>query len=184
MNNMATKKTAPAEEKQDVMTGEAPQEAQQENETALKAENDDLKSMLKDMQNMMLQMQNQMQQQQEQIQRMAAGEMVPERPKSQSDIDRENIRKISDEAAAAGKDPWEIEVEVFVPHRDKGEDKWYWININDRAAQIPADDRRQKMRLPYALILMDMIKAKQQEEDFIDSIVVYDPKDNPHEGRP
>jgi len=180
---MATKKAAPAEEQPEV-TQEVAEQAQAEAENALQAENKDLKAMLKDMQAMMLQMQTQLTQQQEQIRKMAAGEIAPERPKTQSDIDRENVRKIAEEAAAEGKDPWTIEVEVFVPHREKGEDKWYWVNINDRPAQIPADDRRQKMKLPFALVLMDMIKAKQQEDDFIDSIVVYDPKDNPHDGRP
>ena len=180
---MASKKTATAEEQQAV-TESAPQEAKQVNAPDLKTENDELKSMLKDMQAMMQQMQGQLVQQQEQIQRMAAGEVKPEKPKTQTDLDSEAIQKIAKETAEKGEDPWGVEVEVFVPHRDKGEDRWYWISINDRTAQIPADDRRQKMKLPFALILTDMIRAKEREDNFIDSIEVYDPKTNPHQGRP
>lgn len=163
---------------------EPKQETEPEKNEALEKENNDLKAMMANMQHMMQQMQTQMQQQAEQIAKMASGDMKPERPKTQTDLDAENLRKIADEAAKNGEDPWTIEVEVFVPHRDKGEDRWYWININDRAAQIPADDRRQKMKLPFALILVGMLQAKQREEDFIDSVEVYDPKDNPHQGRP
>ena len=168
----------------DTEAAEEPKQAKHAKDAALEKENSDLKAMMADMQRMMQQMQTQMQQQAEQIAKMASGDMKPERPKTQTDLDAENLRKIADEAAKNGEDPWTIEVEVFVPHRDKGEDKWYWININDRAAQIPADDRRQKMKLPFALILVDMLQAKQREEDFIDSVEVYDPKENPHQGRP
>ena len=185
---MAAKKTAQAAEAEVTEAVQA-EEVKEEQATAPAApshaekENEELKSMLRDMQKMMAQMQTQMEQQQEQIRQMAAGEAAPARPKTQTDIDAEAIRKVAQETAEAGKDPWTVEVEVFVPHRDKGEDRWYWVNINDRSAQIPADDRRQTMKLPFALILTDMLKAKQREEEYIDSIEVYDPKTNPHEGR-
>ena len=168
----------------DTDAAEEPKQAKPAEDDALEKENSDLKAMMASMQRMMQQMQTQMQQQAEQIEKMARGETQPERPKTQTDIDADNLRRIAAEAAEKGEDPWTIEVDVFVPHRDKGEDRWYWININDRAAQIPADDRRQKMKLPFALILVDMLQAKQREEDFIDSVEVYDPKDNPHQGRP
>lgn len=189
---MATKKKTAEEltevDAPEIDTEDAAEEPKAEGkpaeESELKKENDDLKAMMQNMKDMMLQMQTQMQQQQDLIAKMASGEMQPERPKTQTDIDAEKLQKIAKEAAEAGKDPWTIEVDVFVPHRDKGEDRWYWVNINDRAAQIPADDRRQKMKLPFAMILVDMLKAKQREEEFIDSVEVYDPKDNPHKGRP
>ena len=172
---MATKKTtAPAEETLDAVQTEA---------EAPVSENEQLKKMLQDMMASMQQMQSQMQSQQELIKQLQNGPQPQTRAKTQSEIDSERIQQIAKEVSEAGKDAWEIEVEIFVPHRDKGEDKWYWLSINDRTAQIPADDRVQKMKLPFALILTDALKAKQREEDFIDNIKVYDPKDNPHEGR-
>lgn len=177
---MATKKTdAPAEETLDAEKTKA-EEPKQETTAG---EDDQMKQMLQDMMKTMQQMQSQMQSQQELIKQLQAGPQPQTRPKAQCELDSERIQKIAQEAAEKGQDAWEIEVEVFVPHRDKGEDKWYWLSINDRTAQIPADDRVQKMKLPFALILTDALKAKQREEDFIDNIKVYDPKDNPHEGR-
>ena len=185
---MATKKAAQAAEAEVTEAVQAEEETK-EQATAQPApsqaekENEELKTMLRDMQKMMESMKTQMEEQQEQIRKMAAGEMKPERPKSQTDIDNEELQRIATEAAEAGKNAWDVEVEIFVPHRDKGEDRWYWLNINDRSAQIPADDRRQKMKLPFALILSGMLKAKQREEEYIDNVQVYDPISNPHQGR-
>ena len=148
----------------------------------LAEENNDLKAQLASMQKIMQQMQEQMEKQQELMQQMASGKKVtPPRPLSQAEIDAQNVQKIAAEAAEAGTDPWTVDVEVFVPHRDPGEDKWYWININDRSAQIPANDSRQKMKLPFALILTDTLKAKRREEEYQDGVQVFDPKTNPHE---
>lgn len=181
---MAAKKTAPAEEvkaeEQEVKETPA-KEAPAEN---LQQENDDLKKLMLEMNKTLQQMQSQIQAQQEQIEKMASGEAAPQRPKTQAEVVWEEIHEKDREVAEAGGDPWQVEVEMFVPHRDPGEDRWYWFRINDRTVQIPANDSRQKMKLPYALILADTLKAKHQEEEFIDSIQVYDPKDNPHQGRP
>ncbi len=171
---MATKKSAVPE-----------MEEQQAVDQSLETENASLKDQMKAMQELMLQMKQQMTEQQTLIQRMASGEKVkPPRPKTQADKDWEEVQARAKEAAENGIDPWTIEVEIFVPHRDMGEDKWYWININDRSAQIPADDSRQTMKLPFALILADTLKAKRREEDYQDSVKVYDPQTNPHENRP
>ena len=171
---MATKKSA-------VPEMEEPQAVDQ----SLETENASLKDQMKQMQELMLQMKQQMTEQQTLIQRMASGEKVrPPRQKTQAEKDWEAVQARAKEAAENGIDPWTIEVEIFVPHREMGEDKWYWININDRSAQIPADDSRQTMKLPFALILADTLKAKRREEDFQDSVQVYDPKENPHENRP
>ena len=172
---MATKKNAVPEQ-------EAPeQEAPEQN---LEQENTALKTQMASMLEMMQQMQAQMSEQQTLIQRMASGEKVkPPRPMTQADKDWKDVHDKAKEAAENGIDEWTIDVEVFVPHRDPGEDKWYWININERTAQIPANDARQTMKLPFAMILTDTLKAKRREEDFQDSVVVYDPKTNPHEGR-
>ena len=180
---MATRKK-PAETEEMIET-DAPDidtEDQAPETGKLAEENNDLKAQLASMQKIMQQMQEQMQKQQELMQQMASGKKVtPPRPLSQAEIDAQNVQKIAAEAAEAGTDPWTVDVEVFVPHRDPGEDKWYWININDRSAQIPANDSRQKMKLPFALILTDTLKAKRREEDYQDGVQVFDPKTNPHE---
>ena len=96
----------------------------------------------------------------------------------QSDYDR--VKQACEESAEAGTDPWTVEIEVLVPHREKTEDPWYWINVNGMSAQIPANDRYQKMKLPFANILMDTLRAERHSLDFQESLEVYDPVVNPH----
>ena len=149
----------------------------------LEKENADLKKLMADMQKQMLAMQNQLAQQQELMLKMAAGKAEDKAPLTQTELDTINVKKLADEAAATGKDPWTVEAEVFVPHRDAGEDKFYWLSINDRTAQIPANDSRQVMKLPFALILVDTLAAKRREEAYMDNVQVYDPQLNPHQGK-
>ena len=77
-------------------------------------------------------------------------------------------------------DLFTVEVEVLVPHREKTEDPYYWISVNGRTVQIPANDRYQKMRLPFALVLVDTLKYERHSADYQDSLEVFDPVDNPH----
>ena len=180
---MATKKK-PAEEMTEI---DAPEIDQEETEkeapdnTGLEKENTELKKQMADMQKQMQAMQNQMAEQLRLMQQMAAGKVVEQRPLTQTEKDAENARKMAEEAAAKGVDPWTVEVEMFVPHRDPGEDKWFWFSINDRTAQVPANDSRQVMKLPFALVLADTLKAKRREEEYMDNVQVYDPKTNPHQ---
>ena len=94
--------------------------------------------------------------------------------------ERKRILEMAEEAAAEGKDPWGILVEIRVPKRAKTEDPWFWININGRSAQIPADDRIQEMKLPFAVVLLDMLTAEERAQDYADSLEVKDPVHNPH----
>ena len=183
---MATKKQTAIEEKVELTEPDAPaiDTGEGTGDGRLEQENSELKIQMASMQAQMKQMQDQMAAQLELMQQMAAGKVEPPRPKTQTDIDRENIRRIAEETAASGKDPWTVDVDVFVPHRDRGEDKWYWIKVNDRSVQIPADDSRQTVKLPFALILVDTIKAKQREDEYTDNVVVHDPVTNPHQGKP
>ena len=180
---MATKKK-PAEELTELDAPEIDTEEEEQPkamESGLQKENDDLKKQMLDMQRQMLEMQNQVAEQLKLMQQMAAGNVEKPRPLTQTEKDAENARKMADEAAANGVDPWTLEAEMFVPHRDPGEDKWYWLSINDRTAQIPANDSRQVMKLPFALVLADTLKAKRREEEYMDNVQVYDPQSNPHQ---
>lgn len=93
--------------------------------------------------------------------------------------DYERVMQASEECAAAGMSAWDMEIEVMVPHRERSEDPWYWVNVNGVSAQIPANDRYQKMKLPWACVLMDLLKAEKASADYQDSLEVYDPVVNP-----
>lgn len=111
---------------------------------------------------------------------LAAAQEKPKVPqKRESDYDR--IHRLEKEAIAAGKDLWNEMVELLVPSKkNTSEDPWYWINVNGRSAQIPANDEVQEMRLPWACVLVDTIRAERIGNDYKDSLKVYDPKVNPH----
>lgn len=96
----------------------------------------------------------------------------------ESDFDR--VHRIEKETDEAGIDPWTVEVEVLAPHREKSEDPWYWINVNSRSVQIPANDRYQKMWLPFACVLVDTLAYEKKSLDYQDSLEVLDPETNPH----
>ena len=90
------------------------------------------------------------------------------------------LRVLAEDAAKENMDPWKIEVEIRVPRRPRTEDPWYWVNINGRSAQIPADDKIQKMKLPFALVIEETLAAEEAAQDYADSLEVKDPVNNPH----
>ena len=100
------------------------------------------------------------------------------RPARESDYDR--VHRLEAEAIAAGKDMWEEWTEVYVPHRNPTEDPFYWMCINSRPVQFPANDTVQEMRLPYACLLVDVLRNEKRAADYKDSMQVYDPVTNPH----
>ena len=99
--------------------------------------------------------------------------------KRESDYDR--VHRIERETLEAGKDAWDVLVEVNCPHKAPTEDPWYWICVNSRTVQIPADDEIREMRLPFACVLVDQLRAEQHGAAYKNSLQVYDPKTNPHE---
>lgn len=98
--------------------------------------------------------------------------------KRESDYDR--IHRIEAETIKSGEDPWSVMVPVNCPHRAPGEDPWYWINVNARSVQIPADDEIREMRLPFACVLVDTLYSEKRGQGYKDSLQVYDPIVNPH----
>lgn len=91
----------------------------------------------------------------------------------------ERVNEMAKQAAEDNEDPWKIMVKIRVPRRPATEDPWYWININSQSAQIPANDKVQEMKLPYAITLLSMLAAEDTTKDFVDRIQVYDPLMNP-----
>ena len=95
-----------------------------------------------------------------------------------SGSDRERVAKACQDAADKNLDPWGIKISVLAQRIGKGEDS-YWLSVNGRTLQVPANDRYYEMALPFAQCMVDEIGARHRAEDYIDSIEVYDPKDNP-----
>lgn len=93
--------------------------------------------------------------------------------------DAELVKAASLEAAEKGVDPWSITVNVRAPRRPGKEDPWYWLNVNGLSVQVPADDRRYDLKLPWAECLMNSLDAENRAADYQDSLEVYDPITNP-----
>lgn len=89
------------------------------------------------------------------------------------------VRKAAQEAADAGIDAFEIVVSMRIPRRGNREDPWYWLNVNGRSCQLPANDQIQELRLPWAEDLINKLEAERRAENFQDSLEVYDPITNP-----
>ena len=125
-------------------------------------------------------MQKKLQAQAAEIEKLKAQLAQNNRPTNRTQNDAEVVRQAAQEAAEKGLDPWDVKVTVRVPHRQRNEDPWYWVNINGRAAQIPADDRYQEMALPFAETLLNSLEAERMAAEYQDGIEVYDPVTNPH----
>ena len=116
----------------------------------------------------------------EALKKQLAAKAPARRVGGSTETDYDRVHRIERETAEAGEDPWNVMIEVLVPHREKSEDPWYWVNVNGRSAQIPANDRYQEMRLPWACVLVDLLKYEKTSIDYQDSLEVFDPETNPH----
>ena len=94
--------------------------------------------------------------------------------------DYERVQEACKRAVETGEDPWKIKISVRAPRRPKKEDPYYWVSVNTKSIQIPANDKYFELALPYAETLVNMIEAENFANDFIDSIEDYDPVTNPH----
>ena len=96
-----------------------------------------------------------------------------------SEGDAQRVARACAEAAEKGQDAWSIKISILAPRIGKGEDS-YWLSVNGRTVQVPANDRYYELALPFAQCLVDEINARHRAADYIDKIEVYDPKTNPH----
>ena len=95
--------------------------------------------------------------------------------------DADVVQQAIEAAIAAGVDPWTVKVSVRVPERRDTTEKSYWICVNSRSVQLPANNQYQEMRLPFAEALMNTLQADRFAQNFADNVVqVYDPITNPH----
>lgn len=74
------------------------------------------------------------------------------------------------------KDEWEEYIEVLVPRHGRGEEKCFFVAVNGRNAQIPANGKLQRLRKPHALALLASLEAEAKAEQFAEDL--------PHEGAP
>jgi len=118
-------------------------------------------------------------QQQEQIRKLEAQLAKAQKMTSGQQDDEKEVQEAALKAAEEGADPWKVEVSVRAPRRTGGEDPWYWINVNGRSVQVPADDRYHELKLPWAETLVNMLKAERRAEQYQDSIQLFDPITNP-----
>ena len=100
----------------------------------------------------------------------------------QSGNDAETVRMESERCAKEGIDPWTVEVSIRVPERRDCNDKSYWGCINGRPFAVPANNMYQKMKLPFAAVIVGMLEAERKVQAYADNeIQVYDPITNPHQ---
>ena len=67
-------------------------------------------------------------------------------------------------------DPWAEEIDMIVPRKPKGEEQFYYVCVNDRRYQIPANGQTQKLPKPIANVLKESLEADWQADDFMDHI--------------
>lgn len=92
--------------------------------------------------------------------------------------DYERVKEASAEAAEKGENPWTIKISVKAPRIGKGEDS-YWLSVNGRTMQVPANEKYFEMALPFAECLVEEIRNRNRAADYVDGIEVYDPETNP-----
>lgn len=93
--------------------------------------------------------------------------------------DYERVKKASEKAAREGIDPWTVKIGVVAPRLGKGEDS-FWLCVNGRTMQVPANERYYELALPLAECLVEEVRNRHRAEDYADTIQVFDPKENPH----
>lgn len=94
--------------------------------------------------------------------------------------DYERVQDACRKAAEEGADSWNIKISIRAPRRPAKEDPFYWLSVNGRTIQVPANDKYFDLALPFAACLTDMIQAEWFANDYADSIEEYDPVTNPH----
>ena len=79
----------------------------------------------------------------------------------------EEVAEAKTEAPASA---WDETIEMLIPRKPRGEEAFYYVCVNDRRFEIPADGKLQKLPKPIALVLQDSLAAEIRAEEFADSI--------------
>jgi hypothetical protein len=73
-------------------------------------------------------------------------------------------------------DIWEEYIDVVVPRHGRGQEKCFYVSVNGRNAQIPADGKMHHIRKPLALALLASLEAEARAEQFAEDL--------PHDAAP
>lgn len=79
-------------------------------------------------------------------------------------------------ASSALGDVWEEYIDVVVPRHGRGQEKCFYVSVNGRNAQIPADGKMQHIRKPLALALLASLEEEAKAEQFAEDL--------PHDAAP
>ena len=90
--------------------------------------------------------------------------------KKTAEVVNEEVQAAEPVAEEEPQSEWEIEVEMLVPRKPKGDDPQYYVCVNDRRFYIPANGKMQKMPKPIAEVLRMSLEAEAEAEEFADSI--------------
>ena len=80
----------------------------------------------------------------------------------------EELEETVAEAEPAEEDPWKQKVQVRVPRKQKGD--YFYVCVNDRRFEIPADGMVHEMPQPIAEVLEATIDAENRALDFAEGI--------------
>ena len=68
----------------------------------------------------------------------------------------------------APKSTWDEKVTVLVPRKSKFD--YYYVCVNDRRFEIPADGKAHEMPLPIAEVLQQTLEAENAAMDFAEGV--------------
>ena len=94
--------------------------------------------------------------------------LTAEVPESINDPAAEEVSM--EAAAAAPTDPWLVNVSMLVPRKPKGEEQSYYVCVNDRRFQVPANGKVQELPKPIAAALTDSLAADAAADEFADKM--------------
>lgn len=101
---------------------------------------------------------------------------ITENPEVVTEETVETAPVVTEAAPAQPVDEWEQFIDIVVPRHGRGQEKTFFVSVNGRNAQIPADGKLQHLRKPHARALLDSLEAEAQAEQFAEDL--------PHEAAP
>ena len=93
--------------------------------------------------------------------------------KKKAEVTEEVLEQAEEVETAAAEepvevDPWEQMVPVLTPRKQKGD--YFYVCVNDRRFEIPADGKTHVMPQPIAEILQQSIEAENRALDFAEGM--------------
>ena len=80
----------------------------------------------------------------------------------------EVIEEAAETAEEPAKSKWDVIVTVRTPRKSKHD--FYYVCVNDRRFEIPADGKEHEMPLPIAEVLMQTLDAEAAADDFAEGV--------------